>query len=251
LYKSINPDEAVAYGAAVQAASLSKGFQNVPNLVLRDVTPLSLGVSTRGNIMDVVIPRNSSLPVKKTKKYFTADDNCEVSINVFEGERAKARDNNHLGFFWLSCPPGTPRGQPLEVCFAIDENGILTVSAKEISSGNMNEITVTNDKERLSAFEIRKMIEEAERYQEEDQKFLRKAKVMSGLDLCIYKIKNALKKNDVNLKLSPQESEKINNAITVATDLLDKNNQQKEVDVLEGHLKELESMLEQLISMTE
>jgi L1 cell adhesion molecule like protein len=139
----------------------------------------------------------------------------------------------------------------LEVCFAIDENGILTVSAKEISSGNMNEITVTNDKERLSAFEIRKMIEEAERYQEEDQKFLWKAKVMSGLDLCIYKIKNALKKNDVNLKLSPQESEKINNAITVAANLLDKNNQQKEVDVLEGHLKELESMLEQLISMTE
>jgi L1 cell adhesion molecule like protein len=251
LYKSINPDEAVAYGAAVQAASLSKGFQNVPNLVLRDVTPLSLGVSTRGNIMDVVIPRNSSLPVKETKKYFTADDNCEVSINIFEGERAKARDNNHLGFFWLSCPPGTPRGQPLEVCFDIDENGILTVSAKEISSGNMNEITVTNDKERLSAFEIRKMIEEAERYHVEDQKFLRKAKVMSELDFCVYKIKNALKKNDVNLKLPPQESEKINNAITVAANLLDKNNQHNEVDVLEGHLKELESMLEQLISMTE
>ncbi|CAJ2647934.1 unnamed protein product [Trifolium pratense] len=251
LYKSINPDEAVAYGAAVQAAILSKGFQNVPNLVLRDVTPLSLGISAHIDIMDVVIPRNTSVPVKKTKGYVTPEDNSNVSIKVYEGERAKASDNNLLGFFTLSCPPGTLRGQPLEVCFAIDENGILTVSAKEISSGNMNEITVTNDKERLSVFEIRKMIEEAERYHVEDQKFLRKARVLSELDLCVYKMKNALKKNDVNLKLSPQESEKINNAITVATDLLDKNNQQKEVEVLEVHLKELESMLERLISMTE
>ncbi|PNX57207.1 heat shock protein 70 kDa, partial [Trifolium pratense] len=186
-----------------------------------------------GDILNVVIPRNSSVPVKKTKEYFTADDSCKVSISVYEGERAKARDNNLLGSFSLTCPTGTPRGQPVEVCFAIDENGILTVSAKEISSGNMNEITVTNDKERLSVFEIRKMIEEAERYHVEDQKFLRKARVLSELDLCVYKMKNALKKNDVNLKLSPQESEKINNAITVATDLLDKNNQQKEVDVLE------------------
>ncbi|XP_045810040.1 heat shock cognate 70 kDa protein-like [Trifolium pratense] len=226
----------VAYGAAVQAAILSKGFQNVPNLVLRDVTPLSLG----------------TLPyLSRRQKYFTRDNSCKVSIKVYEGERARDTDNNLLGFFTLSCPPGTPRGQPLEVCFAIDENGILTVSAKEISSGNMNEITITNDKERLSAFEIRKMIEEAERYHVEDQKFLRKARVLSELDLCVYKMKNAKMKNDVNLKLSPQESEKINNAITVATDLLDKNNQQKEVDVLEVHLKELESMLQRLISMTE
>ncbi|MCH98002.1 heat-shock protein, partial [Trifolium medium] len=151
----------------------------------------------------------------------------------------------------LSCPPGTPRGQPLEVCFAIDENGILTVSAKEISSGNMNEITVTNDKERLSAFEIRKMIEEAERYHVEDKKFLRKAKVMNELDSCIYKIRKALKKKDVNLNLSAEESEKINNAITVAANLLDKNNQQKEVEVLEVHLKELESMSEHLIPKIE
>nr|AII99891.1 heat shock protein [Cicer arietinum] len=251
LCKGINPDEAVAYGAAVQAAILSDGFKNVPNLVLLDVTPLSLGISANGNIMDVVIPRNTSVPITKTKKYYTAIDNhCSVSIEVYEGERAKASDNNLLGLFILSCLPGAPRGQPLEVCFSIDENGILTVSAKEISTGNTNEITISNDKERLSTLEIQKLIEEAESFHVEDKKFLCKAKVMNALDYCVYNMKNALKKRDVNLKLSPQESEKINNAISVAMSLHAMNNQLQEVDVLEGHLKELESMLENLVSKT-
>jgi L1 cell adhesion molecule like protein len=110
----------------------------------------------------------------------------------------------------------------------------------------MNEITISNDKERLSTFEIKKMIEEAETYHVEDKKFLRKAEVISALDSCVYNIKNALKKKDVYSMLTPQESEKINNAITVAMNLLDKNNQQKEIDVLEGHLKQLDSMFENL-----
>ncbi|KAL5057256.1 hypothetical protein RYX36_028860, partial [Vicia faba] len=247
LCKTINPDEAVAYGAAVQAAILSEGFKNVPNLVLRDVTPLSLGISAdTGGVMSVVIPRNTTIPVKKSRGYATAIDNhCIVPIKVYEGERARASDNNLLGLFNLSCLPGTPRGQPLDVCFAIDDNGILIVSAKEISTGNTNEITITNDKERLSTFEIKKMIEDAETYQAEDKKFLRKAEVMSALDSCVYNLKNALK-NDHYLMLSFQKSEKINNAITVATNLLDKNNKQKEVEVLEDHLKELESMLKNL-----
>ncbi|MCI26702.1 heat-shock protein, partial [Trifolium medium] len=148
LCKSINPDEAVAYGAAVQAALLSEGIKNVPNLVLRDVTPLSLGIFVIGDIMSVVIPRNTSVPVKKTQGYSTAIDNQTATlIQVYEGERARATDNNLLGFFNLSWIQGVPRGHPLEVCFAIDENGILTVSAKEISTGNTNEITITNDKE--------------------------------------------------------------------------------------------------------
>ncbi|XP_058756431.1 heat shock cognate 70 kDa protein-like [Vicia villosa] len=250
LCKTINPDEAVAYGAAVQAALLSKGFKNVPNMVLRDVTPLSLGIADVDDIMEVVIPRNTSIPARSTKGFATVTDNhCSVSIKVYEGERAKASNNNLLGMFILSCLPGAPRGQPLEVCFVIDENGILIVSAKEISTGNTNEITITNDKERLSTFEIQKMIEEAETYHEEDKKFLRKAKVMSALDSCVYNMKNALK-NDRYLMLSSQESEKIKNAITVATKFLDKNNKQKEVDVLEDHLKELESMLENLVVKT-
>ncbi|CAK8541095.1 unnamed protein product [Lathyrus sativus] len=250
LCKSINPDEAVAYGAAVQAAILSKGFKNVPNLVLRDVTPLSLGISDVNDIMEVVIPRNSSIPVKSTRGFATVKDNhYSVSIKVYEGERAKASNNNLLGMFILSCLPGAPRGQPLDVCFVIDENGILIVSAKEISTGNTNEITITNAKERLSTFQIQKMIEEAEIYHEEDKRFLRKAKVMSALDSCVYNMKNALK-NDLYLMLSSQESERINNAISVATTLLDKNNKQTEVDVLEDHLKELETMLKNLVVQT-
>ncbi|XP_058766961.1 heat shock cognate 70 kDa protein-like [Vicia villosa] len=247
LCKSINPDEAVAYGAAVQAAILSEGVKNVPNLVLRDVTPLSLGIADEYDIMSVVIPKNTSVPIKQTKRFSTAKDNhCEVSIKIYEGERARAIDNNLLGFFNLSCRPGSLRGEPLDVCFVIDENGILTVSAKEISTGNTNEITITNDKERLSSFDIKKLIEEAETYQAEDKKFLRKAQVTSALDSCVYNMKKSLKKDNVHLMLTSQEREKINNAITVAENLLDKNNQQNEIDVLEGHLKELDSMLENL-----
>ncbi|PNX57593.1 heat shock protein, partial [Trifolium pratense] len=216
LFVRINPDEAVAYGAAIHAATLSEGFKNVPNLVLRDVTPLSLGIETNvGLVMGVVIPRNTPVPVKMTKQFSTLKDNQSIArFPVYEGERAKASENNLLGSFNLLCRPGAPRGHPLEVCFAIDENGILTVSAKEISTGNMNEITITNDKERLSKIEIKRKIEEAEKYHEEDMKFLKKAKVMSSLDSWVYDMKNTLKKKDINLILSPQEIEKINNAIT-------------------------------------
>ena len=249
LFMRINPDEAVAYGAAVQAAILSEGFKNVPNLVLRDVTPLSLGIEvTYEDIMDVIIPKNTSIPVKKIKGgYYTVKDNCGVSFNVYEGERARANDNNLLGSFSLAY---VPRGQPCEVCFSIDENGILTVTAKNISTGYMNAITITNDKERLSMLEIEKMIKEAEKYHVEDMQFLRKAKVMSALDSFFYNMKNTLEKKDVNLILSPQEIEKISNAITFAMNLRDKNNKEKEIDVLEGHLEELESMSKHLISKT-
>jgi len=251
LCMSINPDEAVAYGAAVQAALLSEGVKNVPNLVIQDVAPLSLGVLLKGDIMDVVIKRNTSIPVKKTQFYKTVEDNqASVDIKVYEGERARASDNNLLGMFTLSCIPG-PHGQTLEECFTIDENGILTVSAKEKSTGNTNEITITDDRERLSAYEIKKMIQEAEEYHAEDEKFLRKAKVMNALDECVYKLRNAMKHKDVKLKLSSKEVEKINGAITVATNLLDKkNNQHNDVDVLEGHLKELESMYGNLVVKT-
>jgi heat shock 70kDa protein 1/2/6/8 len=228
LFMGINPDEAVAYGAAVQAAILSEGCQNVPNLVLRDVTPLSHGVAvTIENFMDVVIPRNTSIPVKKTKRYSTAHDNqYGVMIRVYEGERPRATDNNLLGSFGLRCIPA-PRGHPFDVCFSIDENGILTVTAREISTGK-----------------------EAEKYHVEDMQFLRRAKVMCALDSCVYNMKNSLKKKDVNLILSPQEVVKINNAITVAMDLLDKNKKEREIDVLEGYLQELERMSKHLISKT-
>ncbi|XP_058737924.1 heat shock cognate 70 kDa protein-like [Vicia villosa] len=244
LCKIINPDEAVAYGAAVQAALLSEGFKNVPNLVLQDVAPLSLGISTQGDIMDVVISRNTNIPVKKTKGYFTAADyETSVSIIVYEGERARAFDNNLLGSFNLSGLPRAPRGHPLEVCFAIDENGILTVSANEKSTGSQNEITITNEKTRLSSNEIKDMISDAEKYRAADEKFLKKANAMNAIDYCVYKMKNALEKRDVKLKLSSQENEKINSAITKASHLLN-SNQQSEIGVLENHLRELESLLQ-------
>lgn len=188
LCKSINADEAVAYGAAVQAAILSEGFKNVPNLMLRDVTPFSLGILAEDDrVMSVVIPRNISIPVKKTKRYDTAkakDNHCDVSISVYEGGRPRASDNNLLDSFSFSCLAGARRRQPLDVSFSIDENGILNVSTKEISRINKNEMTITNDKDRLSAFEIKEMTEEAERCNVEDKIISRKAKVISVFISC-------------------------------------------------------------------
>ncbi|KAL3010709.1 hypothetical protein AAZX31_07G158500 [Glycine max] len=250
LCKSINPDEAVAYGAAVQAALLSKGIVNVPDLVLLDITPLSLGISLKGDLMSVVIPRNTTIPVKTTETYSTAVDNqSAVLIEVYEGERTRASDNNLLGFFRLSGIPPVPRNHLVYICFAIDENGILSVSAEEKSTGNKNEITITNDKERLSTKEIKRMIQEAEYYQAEDKKFLRKAKAMNDLDCYVYKIKNALKQKDISSKLCSKEKEDVSSAITRATDLLEGNNQQDDIAVFEDNLKELESIIERMKAM--
>jgi len=246
LCKSINPDEAVAFGAAVQAALLSEDVKNVPKLVLQDVTPLSLGMSVKGDIMSVVIPSNTCIPVKKTRKYRTTKDNqSRTLIEVYEGERTKASENNLVGSFILSGIPPAPRGLPYDVCFAIDENGILTVSAKERSTGKMNEITISNYKDRMSAEEIKKLIKEAENYRIEDKKFLRKAKAVNALDDYIYKMSNALKTKDIKIKLSSKEIVKIESAIAVATNLLD--NKQVEIVVLEDHINGLKSRMEHII----
>ncbi|XP_058762933.1 heat shock cognate 70 kDa protein 2-like [Vicia villosa] len=247
----INPDEVVAYGAAVQAALYSKGCKNVPNLVLRDVTPLSLGKETVGDVMNVVIPRNTSIPVKITQSFVTTYDNQSyLSNDVYEGERTRASDNNLLGSFTLSNIPPAPRGYSINVCFDIDENGILTVTAKDKSTGNMNEITINKYKDSLSSKNVKNMIKEAEKYKVEDKKFLRKANAMNALDLSVYNMKNALEK-DVNIKLTAQECEDIKNAMTVAKNLLDKNNQQKkDIDFLEGHQKKLENMLKLIKAKT-
>ncbi|TKY64861.1 Heat shock cognate 70 kDa protein 2 [Spatholobus suberectus] len=244
LCKSINPDEAVAYGAAVQAALLSEGIKNVPNLVLLDVTPLSLGVSVKGDLMSVVIPRNTPIPAKRTKEFFTTEDNqSSALIEVYEGERTRASDNNLLGSYTLSGLPPAPRGHPMYDCFAIDENGILTVSTEEKTTGNKNKITITNDKERLPAKEIRRMIQEAEKYQAEDKKFLRKAKARNAFDDYVYKMRNALK----NKYISSKERKTISSAITKATNLLDGDDQQDEIEVFEDYLKELVNLFDHII----
>ncbi|CAJ2669942.1 unnamed protein product [Trifolium pratense] len=249
LCNSINPDEAVAYGAAVQAALLSGDSKNVPNLVLIDVAPLSLGWKVIHNVMSVVIPRNTPIPVKKTRNYVTVEDNQErVLILVYEGERARASDNHLLGSFILSgLPPAAARGHPYDVCFDVDQNGILTVSAIDKSTGSTNKITITNEKGRLSTEEINRLIQEAETYCIDDKKFLRKAKIMNALDLCVYKMRNVLKKKDINLKLSSEENKKINTAITKAENLLDESDRRNEIDALKDLLNELESMYERII----
>jgi L1 cell adhesion molecule like protein len=251
LCKSINPDEAVAYGAAVQAALLSEDVKNVPKLVLQDVTPLSLGISLKGDIMDVVIPRNTCIPVKITEECVTPNDNqTSFWIDVYEGERTRASENNLLGSFRLSGIPPGPRGSPFcNVCFAIDENGILTVSATNDASGNSNEITITNYKERLSAEEIKKLIEEAENFHIEDMKFLRKDEAVYALDY-IYKMKNTLKKEDINLMLSAEEFKQIEDSIAVATNLVDENKQKFETDVLLDYLNGLVNRMEHIIAKT-
>ena len=249
LCKSINPDEAVAYGAAVHAALLSGSVKNVPNLVLIDVAPLSLGWKVIHDVMSVAIPKNTSIPVKMTKQAVTVKDNQPTTlIEVYEGERPRATDNHLLGSFTLSgLPPAAARGHPFDICFDVDQNGVLTVSAMDKSTGSKNEITITKDKGRLSAEQIKRLVKEAEAYSIDDKKFLRKAKVMNALDHCVYKLGNVLKKKDINLKLSSKENKKINAAIKKATKLLDENDHQNESDVLQNQLNELESMYEHII----
>nr|KYP50783.1 Heat shock cognate 70 kDa protein [Cajanus cajan] len=242
LCKNINPDEAVAHGAAVQAALLN--IKNVPDLELLDVTPLSLGTSVKGDIMSVMIPRNTTIPVKRTQEFCTAEDNqSSVLVDVYEGERSRIDDNNLLGYFYLSGFPQVPLGHPLYVCFAIDENGILTVSAEEKTTGNRNQVTITNNIERLSPIEIKRIIQEAERYQVEDRKFRRKANALNALDDYVYKMEKVLKKDDI----SSQQRKKISSAVIKATNLLKVNDSEDETEMYEDYLIELGSLFDGVI----
>jgi len=246
---SINPDEAVAYGAAIQAALLTKGNKFVPNLVLLDVTPLSLGVRVTGDLMSVVIPRNTTIPVEKKEVYGTTKDfqHC-VSIVVYEGERKRVSDNNLLGSFDLDFTNSSLRGHPLTVSFSIDADGILSVTAEEKSSGSKNGITVTNDKGRLSTQQIMRMIQDAEKYKAEDEKYQKKVEAVNALDDFVYKIRHAINDVDNRKKLRLRDQAKINMAIAEAKKLLDAS-KQTETEVFVDHLKAVKSLIEPIMKI--
>lgn len=225
LCQSINPDEAVAYGAAVQGAILGGDKSDkINDIILLDVCPLTLGIETAGGVMTPLIKRNTTIPTKKSQVFSTyADNQTQVKIKIYQGERAMTRDCDALGEFDLAGIPPMPRGVPqIEIAYDVDANGILNVTAAEKSTGKSNKITITNDKSR-SKEDIEKMIQEAERYAAADKEVMDKVEARNGAEAYLYNARNTLREDKVKEKLAGEDMDAAEVVITEGLAWLDEN----------------------------